>query len=233
MKFFTVPNIITLLNLTAGCTAIVLALSGEALLALLCILTASLLDFFDGFIARLLNAYSAIGKELDSLADLVSFGVAPAAMIFYALSTDEYLNREGSSWLATFSIFLVLFSALRLAKFNIDDRQNESFLGLPTPANALFFGSIAFLKKDFSILFSNFTPYIIVGAIFVFSYLLISELPMFSLKIKEFSVKKYYLQLLLLLISLLLIIGLKISAIPIVIGIYIIFSLIAMKSKKT
>ncbi|MGL4909552.1 MAG: CDP-diacylglycerol--serine O-phosphatidyltransferase [Bacteroidales bacterium] len=223
MKLFTVPNLITLLGLSSGCIAIVFSLTGDLATALVCIIIAAILDFCDGFAARLLNSYSKIGKELDSLADLVSFGVAPAAMLFFILSAHT------SIWIAVCPILLVLASALRLAKFNVDERQTESFLGLPTPANALFFSSLALLYKDLSTISTFATPYIMVALIVVFSYLLISEVPMFSLKMKQFALKKYYLQVLFLVLSLGLLVFVQIVAVPLIIGLYIILSLIAKR----
>ncbi|MDR1698827.1 MAG: CDP-diacylglycerol--serine O-phosphatidyltransferase, partial [Prevotellaceae bacterium] len=133
-----IPNTITCLNLLAGCMACVVAFYGEYGLAAYVIALAAVFDFADGFAARFLNAYSPLGKELDSLADMVSFGLAPAIMLFSFLAQHDFL-------LALVAFLLTIFSALRLAKFNIDKRQTDSFIGLPTPANAFFW---AFLLKD-------------------------------------------------------------------------------------
>jgi len=180
-----VPNAITSLNLASGCVSIVFALNGHYETAALLILLAAVFDFLDGLAARLLNAYSSIGKELDSLADVVSFGVAPATILYQFMTDLSQLT--GSSPLWAWAAFLIpVFSALRLAKFNLDDRQLSSFLGLPTPANGLFwsFGVAYSYEKlfDFAI-----DPLFIVPIIGLFVWLLVSEIPMFSLKFNHVS----------------------------------------------
>ena len=138
-----IPNTLTCGNLVSGCIATVFALSGDARMALLWIIAGAVFDFFDGMSARLLNVSSPIGKELDSLADDVTFGVAPAAIIFRELQTLECPDflAPVAEYLPYFAFVMAAFSALRLAKFNLDTRQTTSFIGLPTPANALFWGS--------------------------------------------------------------------------------------------
>jgi CDP-diacylglycerol--serine O-phosphatidyltransferase len=187
IRLFTIPNFITCLNLLAGCVGIVCVwhYDNGLHLAMCCLLAAAVFDFFDGFAARLLKSYSAVGLQLDSLADMVSFGVLPAMMMSYHLQAagDDSIPR----WLWVFAPFvLTAFSALRLAKFNVDDRQSISFIGLPVPANALFFGSLTLLCKEHS-----FSPWLLLLPAFVFAYLLICELPMFSLKVKNFSPRRY------------------------------------------
>jgi CDP-diacylglycerol---serine O-phosphatidyltransferase len=189
-----IPNAITCLNLFSGCIATVFAFQEAYLTAALFIALAAVFDFLDGFAARLLKAYSPIGKELDSLADVISFGLAPGAMAYSYISTLALLN--GSPEMLAWSGFLIpVFSALRLAKFNLDERQTSSFLGLPTPANALFwaFG----ISSSFSFFLDfNFDPILVVLGILVFCGLLVSEIPMFSLKFKNFQWKgnrlRYY-----------------------------------------
>jgi len=180
-----IPNAITSLNLFSGCIAIVFAFQEAYLTAALFIALAAVFDFLDGFAARLLKAYSAMGKELDSLADVVSFGVAPGVMA-YSFIASQAMYMDSPSWFAWFGFLLPVFSALRLAKFNLDERQSSSFLGLPTPANALFwaFGigsSFHFFLND------NFDPLILVIGILLFSALLVLEIPMFALKFKNFQ----------------------------------------------
>ncbi len=190
IRLFTVPNLITSLNLLSGCVGIVLvAWQGRFTVAALCVLLAAVFDFLDGFTARLLKQYSPVGVQLDSLADMVSFGVLPAYIMVcglfagYGSATGEL--PQGLWWVVMFSPFiLTVFSALRLAKFNVDTRQTESFLGLPTPANALFFSSLVVLLEG------RVEWWLALPLIVVFSCLMVSEIPMFSLKIKEFSVKK-------------------------------------------
>jgi len=160
------------------------------------IVAAAVFDFFDGFAARALGAYSAIGKELDSLADAISFGVAPACVAHvmmlsaakqYGLSVEVF---AAGWWIATFAFVIAAFSALRLAKFNIDTRQSDSFIGLPTPANALFFCSLAFISAEnraWAPLVENL--FFLLATTSVFSYLLVAELRLFSLKFKSFDWK--------------------------------------------
>jgi CDP-diacylglycerol---serine O-phosphatidyltransferase len=180
-----IPNAITSLNLASGCIAIVFAFQGAYMTAAYFIALAAVFDFFDGFAARLLKAYSPIGKELDSLADVVSFGVAPGIMIFNYLS-DLSLATNSSIYLPYLAFLIPVFSALRLAKFNIDERQASSFIGLPTPANAIFwaFGIAGFFND---ILDTSFDPLIVIAVVIVFSWLLVSNLPMFSLKFKHYK----------------------------------------------
>jgi len=190
-----IPNSLTALNLFFGCQSIISSLEGNLQQAAWFIGIAAILDFFDGFVARLLNAYSEIGKQLDSLADVVSFGVAPG-MIFYVISQDHLLF--GNSFpmyvplliLFSYLPFLIpIFSAVRLAKFNIDTRQSDSFIGLPTPANALFICAIPFVLESgpgwAALLFAS--KYFLLLFPIVSSYLLVAELPLFALKFKNFS----------------------------------------------
>jgi CDP-diacylglycerol---serine O-phosphatidyltransferase len=181
-----IPNAITSLNLASGCIAIVFAFQGGTYMtAAYFIALAAVFDFFDGFAARLLKAYSPIGKELDSLADIVSFGVAPGIMVFNYIS-DLSLATNSSIYLAYLAFLIPVFSALRLAKFNIDERQATSFIGLPTPANAIFwaFGIAGFFNDIFD---TNFDPLIVIAVDLFSSWLLVSNLPMFSLKFKHYK----------------------------------------------
>jgi len=173
-----IPNFITCLNLFSGCIAAYLAFKGNYQGAFIAILLASVFDFLDGFAARLLKAYSPMGKELDSLADMVSFGLAPGAIVFSLLS-ETGLNE----WLPFLGFLIPVFSGLRLAKFNIDDRQTTSFIGLPVPANAIFWAGLVYSFSPFLL----DTVWLLLILIIVFSYLLVSELPMFSLKFRNVS----------------------------------------------
>jgi len=173
------------MNLFSGCIAIIYAFQEAYLTAALFIGLATVFDFLDGFAARLLKAYSAMGKELDSLADVVSFGVAPGVMA-YSYIASLSMSTGSPTWFAWFGFLIPVFSALRLAKFNLDERQTSSFLGLPTPANALFwaFG----IGSSFNFFLSyTFDPIILVIGILIFSALLVLEIPMFSLKFKNFK----------------------------------------------
>ena len=181
-----IPNAITCLNLISGCIACVMALNGQYEGALLWVVIAAVLDFLDGFAARLLKAYSTIGKELDSLADMVSFGVAPGMVVFSYLNTLEEIPAVVLPFLA---FMIPAFSALRLAKFNLDERQTGSFLGLPTPANALFWGSFIPFFARFNTVNGTVQTAIILGLAAICCLLMISEIPMFSLKFKHYKWK--------------------------------------------
>jgi CDP-diacylglycerol---serine O-phosphatidyltransferase len=218
------PNAITCLNLFAGCIAVVFAFQGAYMTSALFIGLAAIFDFFDGFAARLLKAYSNIGKELDSLADVVSFGVAPGTMV-YNFILEQTLITGNSPLLAWAGFLIPVFSALRLAKFNIDERQTSSFIGLPTPANALFWafgiGSAFNFFLDYT-----FDPILLVIGVALFCWLLVSNLPMFSLKFKSFGWKGNRLRYYFLAGCILLIILLGFSGISACIVWYIILSVI-------
>ncbi len=185
-----IPNTITCCNLVCGCIATTYAITGSPAMALLFIILGAVFDFFDGMSARLLHVSSEIGKELDSLADDVTFGVAPASIIFYELQVIDYPGAiECLRPVLPYVAFVVAaFSALRLAKFNLDTRQTTSFIGLPTPANALFWSSLLVGFGQTLEQYSWFMPLVVVG-IFVSSWLLIAEIPMFALKFKHWGFK--------------------------------------------
>ena len=180
MKKF-IPNTITCLNLFSGILAVLAAYNGEFYFVLFFVLLSAIFDFFDGFAARALKAYSPLGKELDSLADMVSFGFLPGMIAFTMLNDALAASELGDYSIIAYAAFLLtVFSALRLAKFNIDERQSESFIGLATPANALFWTGLACLSYNIAIPF-----WIILILVLLFSYLLVAEIPMFSLKFKS------------------------------------------------
>lgn len=222
----TIPNILTLLNLLFGCAAAACAVHGNLQAAFFCIVAAALADFLDGFAARLLHAYSAIGKQLDSLSDVLSFGFAPAFMLYMALAEPDFRIYM------LFPFLLTAFSALRLAKFNIDERQTTSFIGLPTPANGLFFSALALLSSDYEFSFLQ-NVWLLLTLVLLFSFLLISEIPMFSLKMKGFSLKKYGIRYAFLLLSLLLLCLFQLKAIPAIVILYILLSIILALFNKT
>lgn len=183
-----IPNTITCLNLISGCIATYFAFQSDCELALLFIVIGAVFDFFDGMSARLLHVSSPIGKELDSLADVVTFGVAPSMILFSLFFEVEYpewmLPLRGVMPYTAF--IMAAFSALRLAKFNLDTRQTTSFIGVPTPANALFWGSLVVGQHAF------LTSYLFNAAfLFLFmlaaSFLLVAEIPLFALKFKNLS----------------------------------------------
>ena len=182
-----IPNIITCCNLVSGCVATWLAFQGCYYEALAAIIIGAVFDFFDGMTARLLHVSSPIGKELDSLADVITFGFAPSAVVFNFLCSFHI-----HLFLVPFLAFVMTaFSALRLAKFNLDERQALGFIGLPTPANALFWGSLI-AGLDWQRYFepyqlSTYYIYIVLGLIALSCYLLVSEIPMFALKFKTWG----------------------------------------------
>ncbi len=186
IKYFTLPNILTLCNLLCGTVATLLTIShiwapAEAPLTLpiVFIAASAIFDFLDGFAARLTGQYSALGVQLDSLADMVSFGVTPS-MILVAMFNDT----QGEGWWWLLCLGVALCSALRLARFNIDEEQHESFIGLPTPALAIAVGSLAWAFQQGEVALN---PSIILAISVVGSWLLISPVRMFSLKFKGFS----------------------------------------------
>lgn len=185
-----IPNIITCCNLLCGCVAIGAGFYGNFSTAFLFILCGALFDFFDGMVARLLGVSGPMGVELDSLADVVTFGVAPSAMIFTLYTKVYYPEIMYSNTWFTFmpyTAFLVAaFSALRLAKFNIDERQHTSFIGMPTPANAIFWAALISSSTEFLTSARFNAPFLFAFEI-LFCWLLVCEVPMFSLKFKNFS----------------------------------------------
>ena len=179
-----IPNTITSMNLLCGVMGVISAFKGELSTAFYLMLAAAAFDFLDGFAARLLNAYSDMGKELDSLADLISFGLLPALMF------HRRLIEGGVTGFVTYiPLIICVFSALRLAKFNVDTRQNENFLGLPTPACALWCGALIYASDHGVMSMANLlheTMLIPIASV-VLAVLLVSEVPMFSLKFKKGS----------------------------------------------
>ncbi len=174
-----IPNTITSLNLLSGCFATIFALQGNFTTAFLCIIAGAVCDFCDGLAARALKAYSPMGKELDSLADMVTFGVAPA-MIMYRFQAE-------ANFLVYLPLLIAVFSGLRLAKFNIDTRQSENFIGLATPSCALICGSLIYASEIYPALHDFLTAesYIVPMLSLVLCYLLVCEIPMFSFKFKS------------------------------------------------
>ncbi len=215
----SIPNTITCLNILSGTVGIVYALEGNYTIALIAVLLAATFDFLDGLAARLLKAYSDMGKELDSICDVVSFGVLPSAMLYHALTQSTQLPFDHFSFVA---FIIAAFSALRLAKFNVDTRQSESFLGLAVPANALFW--VGAVYSYHHLLSENI--YITLALIIIFSLLLVSEIPMFSLKLKNFSLKDNATVYVFLLGTIAIIAFLQLNALPFIILFYILLSLI-------
>ena len=221
-----IPNAITCSNLICGCIATYFAFRGEYLFAYAAIVSGAVFDFFDGFAARLLGVSSPIGKELDSLADVITFGLTPSAILFSLLSAC------GISEYASVSAFLVAaFSALRLAKFNLDERQTLGFLGLPTPANALFFASLASILPASSLMEQHPTEVFVALLVLIplSCWLLVSEVPMFALKFKSFGFSDNKLRYGFIIFSAIVLVLLNIAAFVAIIPAYILTSLIARK----
>ena len=225
-----IPNTITCCNLVSGCVAIVYAFSGNIELSFTWIIIGAVFDFFDDMSARLLNVSSPIGKELDSLADVVTFGVAPSTILFSELSVMSYpaILEPLRSILPFTAYIMAAFSALRLAKFNLDERQALGFIGLPTPANALFWGSLIIGAGKW-LEATPFMVFFLLGGILISSWLMVSEIPMFALKFKEWGWKGNQVKYIFLLtcIPLLAIFGL--TGLAIIIAWYVIISYIIKK----
>ena len=215
-----VPNILTLANLFTGCVGMVYAFNGNLTYAAYAIWIAAVFDFFDGFSARMLKVSSPIGKELDSLADMVTFGVLPSVMLFKMMDGS---NHEIVPYIA-FS--LALFSALRLAKFNVDTRQTTTFIGMPTPAAAFFVSGLPFWQ-------AQYPEYVgwqsIILITIILSLLLVSPLKMLALKFTDYSINKNWHRYLVVLLSIVAFLMLGSKSLPIIIALYLIISLISPK----
>ena len=184
-----IPNLLTCLNLLSGCIACVAAFNGNFAWVGYWVFIGATFDFSDGLVARKLKSYSSIGKDLDSLADMVTFGVAPGIAVFKFLELSLFQYEfTGVNFVPYIAFLLVIFSALRLAKFNVDTRQTTSFIGFPTPANALFWVSLL-VALEKCLIMNVYIPVGIILLVFVFSFLLIAEIPMFSLKATNLSWK--------------------------------------------
>lgn len=225
-----IPNTLTSCNLISGCIAIVFALSANYTMALTFIVAGAVFDFFDGMSARLLGVSSPIGKELDSLADVVTFGVAPSSMIYTLLLT---LSKSGWNETLAFAVpyvafVMAAFSALRLAKFNLDERQTTSFIGLPTPANALFWGALIVGNEN---VFdeNSYYIYLLIILVFVSSWLLVAEIPMFALKFKHWGWRDNKVKYVFLISCLPILLIFGISGISVIIAWYICLSFLTTK----
>lgn len=181
-----VPNIITCCNLLSGALAVMLAAEGLFHCAFGMILLGAIFDFFDGMSARALKVNNPIGKEIDSLADVITFGLAPSVMLMQAIRLATENSNYAWGWWSSVALVMAAFSALRLAKFNIDERQTSSFIGLATPANAIFWGALIAAFPDMAS-WAQFMPWAMLAVMAVSCWLLICELPLFSLKFKNLS----------------------------------------------
>lgn len=250
-----IPNTITLGNLFCGCLALISAFEGDLVWAAYFVGISLVLDFFDGFTARMLKVSSAIGKDLDSLADMVTFGVVPGIVMFKMLTNvsdmlvvDEPANvgwtiypplagsADQPSYLPYFGLIITIFSCIRLAKFNNDTRQSDSFIGLPTPANTMIVCSFPLIFESHAEWFSRsamanpslivYAPFILIGISVVLSFLLIAEIPLFALKFKNFSWASNKLVYVFLIVSVIMLISLQFLAIPLIILLYILMSIV-------
>lgn len=218
-----IPNAITCCNLLCGCMAVMAAFNSDAWHTLLWVVAGSLFDFCDGMASRLLKAYSLIGKELDSLADLITFGLAPAILCLMTLRElcvpDDTTLRTLYPFIA---LILVVSAALRLAKFNTDERQTTSFLGLAVPANALFWCGL--FQTDLNSLPA--APWIIGVLVLLFAGLMVSRIPMFSLKFKSLRWADNKVRFIFLIVSVVILALLREKGLSAVIGWYIILSIL-------
>ena len=230
-----IPNIITLFNLLSGLIALIFVFQQDWLWATGFVLLGILFDFFDGLAARKLGVSSALGLQLDSLADMVTSGVVPGFVMYFLLrdalhiTSQEDLHISTQQLIPFVGLLVTLGSALRLAKFNIDERQTSSFIGLPTPANTLFIVSlplIAYYQNDFDLKSIIVHPVTLVIISLLSAYMLNAELPLFSLKFKNFNWKQNREKFILIILSIISIPLLKFIAIPVIIIIYILLSLV-------
>ncbi len=220
-----IPNIITLLNLASGCIALVFAARDNYEFAFYFVCLGIFLDFFDGFFARMLNAAGPLGLQLDSLADMVTSGVVPGYVMYSMLGADKSIPE----FVPYLGFIITLGSCYRLAKFNIDTRQTDSFIGLPTPANALFIISLALVKQNADsllLLEMLLNPWVLLLITLLSAYMMNAEIPLFSLKTKKFSWADNKLRYIFLAIAVLLIVLLQVAAIPLIILIYVLLSVI-------
>ncbi|MDE5678656.1 CDP-diacylglycerol--serine O-phosphatidyltransferase [Phocaeicola sp.] len=225
-----IPNTITCCNLFSGCIASVMAFNGNYNLAISFIIAGAVFDFFDGMLARLFKVSSSLGKELDSLADDITFGFAPSAIVF-SLFKEVYYPEfliPVANYMPYTAFLISVFSALRLGKFNIDPRQSNTFIGMPTPANALFWGSLtvgahSFLTSD------SFNALYLFILVVVMSFLLVAEIPMFSLKFKSLNWKQNKISYLFLIVCIPLLVCLRVSGFAAIILWYIMLSLLTKK----
>ncbi|MCI2228408.1 CDP-alcohol phosphatidyltransferase family protein [Polaribacter sp. MSW13] len=241
-----IPNLLTLGNLLSGTIATIFAVQGNFVTAGLLVVLGIFFDFFDGFAARLLNVSGELGKQLDSLADMVTSGVVPGIIMFNLIANKHVYNNSlfdfnfvfenDTNYLQYIGLLLTLGACYRLAKFNIDTRQSDSFIGLPTPAMSLFIISLPLIQANTDVEFvQNLinNNYFLIGVTLFLTYLMNAELPLFSLKFKEYSVKNNLMKYLFLLASLLMIIFLHYISIPLIITLYVILSIISNYKRKS
>jgi CDP-diacylglycerol---serine O-phosphatidyltransferase len=222
-----IPNAITLLNVFCGACALVMIITERYTEGVILIGVGLVADYLDGFVARALNAQSPMGKELDSLADMVSFGVVPGAILYKLITTATPAAAFEQTLLPFLAFIVTAFSCYRLAKFNLDTRQTENFIGLATPASTLFFVGLLLIKTSEVDVLDNLTAnttflYLLIP---IFSYLLVSEIPMFSLKLKSYAWADNKVQFTFAGVSILLLVLLREAGLVFVIALYILVNL--------
>jgi len=230
MKLFTIPNIITLGNLLCGCLAIIFALSGDLRSGAYFVLAAGFLDFFDGFAARVLKSHSPIGGDLDSLADMVTFGVVPG-IFYYQLLSDNFVTTGEFNLFASLGFVFTLCAALRLAKYNVSEDQSEMFRGMPTPSATLFVIGIPFwYESDLYLLMGD--KLFLFFWLFLISFLMISNVPMFAYKFKTTSLKNNWFTYIMMVLPLLLLLTMGLKALTILVVMYIVGSFVYFRVNK-
>lgn len=226
------PNLMTVGNLLCGCLAIVSVFHGKPVHAAVYVGLAAVLDFLDGFVARIVNGQSEFGKQLDSLADMVTFGVLPGVIMYHLMLKSCYFvmyeNRDVYRIFKYYMFLVTAFSCIRLAKFNIDERQTTYFVGVPTPINTMAIVSLSLMVyyNQFGLQGIILNPWVLIGVASVSSALLVAELPLMSLKFKNFGFADNKGRFILLTLSVLLLPLLKFAALPAILILYIILSVI-------
>jgi len=246
------PNLITLLNVFCGCVATVFAVLNQLEFAALFVFLGIIADFFDGFAARILNVKSELGLQLDSLADMITSGLVPGVVMFQLLamsikggwnvsynfggpSVDLYSNWNGDAILPFFGFLITMASAYRLAKFNIDENQATSFIGLPTPANALLILSLPLILLHHSLDGLNdiiLNQWFLIGMTLLSAFLLNSKIELFALKFKNWSFQDNALRYIFIIVSLVLLVTMQFLAVPVIIAFYILSSLLSKATNK-
>lgn len=227
-----IPNTITCCNLVSGCIAVSYAFDGLYAASFLFIVIGAVFDFFDGMSARLLGVSSPIGKELDSLADCITFGLAPSAIIYTFLATQPWLELVPvvGRYVPYTAFVMAAFSALRLAKFNLDERQTTSFIGMPTPANALFWASLVVGSEAWLSSSPWMVAAVVVSVLFC-SWLLVAEIPMFALKFKHWGWRGNELKYVFVITSAILLVLFRLSGFAAVVAWYVLLSVISNRHK--
>ncbi|MFD2906782.1 CDP-alcohol phosphatidyltransferase family protein [Sphingobacterium anhuiense] len=221
-----IPNTITCLNLFSGCIGVLMALKGDYMTTAYCVLASGIFDFFDGMVARLLHVKSNIGKELDSLADMVSFGFLPGA-ILYMLLSEVFIEQPLFAYLG---FVVTVFSALRLAKFNLDERQTTDFIGLNTPMNTFYVLSLPFIAEKYPDIILN--PFFLLISTALTSFLLVSEIRLFSMKLSSMAWSENKYKFIFVILAVVLFAVFQFVALPIILLSYILLSLLHFQRLK-